>query len=683
MVAPPLPAGTRVAGRYRLLEQLGRGAAADVYRALDEKRDRERAVKLLDPTEEDVRATSFRHRFAVRVREVGRDRELGRYYVVMDLVRGGRSLEQLVRGAVLSPERVVRLAAQLSEALDAAHAQGLVHADLTPGKVLVRNPGAPDEELAVLGFPLGVPLGSAVRPQMDHFARQAEALRQKVARRDRRLVTTCRIKPRPPRHTLQLSQGLAYASPEVICGRPFDEAADIYSAGAVIYYALARTPPFQLELDHSDPEQQLRLAIEGREPKRLEALVPRMPPDLAELVARCLAKSPLDRPKSARELRRELRHSLDRAPVSLALPGTPEAELPAPPPPPADPAEKIRVRLSPGSKLVIRKDDLPPRPTLRQRLENPPPPPPLLPSLLLFASVLLFCLGCSSLLTHLWRSQLHGETVFLPLEEERATPAWIHSTTSSFPRDLPQGITWGTEQDTFVLMKDGSELVWIPATIATINSKTVHVPGFFMGRYEVTWGQLRRFCNLEKRARPPLRSARQAPPQAIYADFPAADVPYTDAAAYASWVGAALPTEEEWLVALKGNNPQGGPSHAYPWGGDPPGSDHGTYSAGVPYTWRVGSKLENRSPHGVYDGWRNAAEWLQDGAYLMTCQGKQPAVWIPPPQPSPTPEASPSPPADADENGEGGEDEAPPPPIPVDPLADLPRGFRLVVRVAE
>ena len=41
---------------------------------------------------------------------------------------------------------------------------------------------------------------------------------------------------------------LAYASPEVICGRPFDGAADIYSAGAVIYYALARTPPFQLEL---------------------------------------------------------------------------------------------------------------------------------------------------------------------------------------------------------------------------------------------------------------------------------------------------------------------------------------------------------------------------------------------------------------------------------------------------
>ncbi|HBP18192.1 MAG TPA: hypothetical protein DEA08_10420 [Planctomycetes bacterium] len=682
MVAPPLPAGTRVAGRYRLLEQLGRGAAADVYRALDEKRDRERALKLLDPSEEDVRATSFRHRFAVRVREVGRDRELGRYYVVMDLVRG-RSLEQLVRGAVLSPERVVRLASQLAEALDAAHAQGLVHADLTPGKVLVRNPGAPDEELAVLGFPLGVPLGSAVRPQMDRFARQAEALRQKVARRDRRLVTTTRIRPRPPRHTLQRSQGLAYASPEVICGRPFDGAADIYSAGAVIYYALARTPPFQLELDHSDPEQQLRLAIEGREPKRLEALVPRMPPDLAELVARCLAKSPHDRPQSARELRRELRHSLDRAPVSLALPGTPAAELP--PPPPADPAEKIRVRLSPGSKLVIRKDDLPARPTLRQRLENPPPPPPLLPSLLLFCSVLLLCLGCNSLLTHVWRSQLHGETVFLPLAEERAPPAWIGSTTSSFPRDLPAGVTWGNEIDTFVLMKDGSELVWIPPTIATIHSKTVHVPGFFMGRYEVTWGQLRRFCNeQEERKLPPLRSAGEAPPQAVYADFPAADVSYVDAAAYAAWAGAALPSEEEWLVAIKGNNPQGGPGHAYPWGGEAPGAEHGNYTPGVPYTWRVGSKLENRSEHGVYDGWRNAAEWLRGGVYLMTCQGKQRAMWSPPePAPTPTPPPSPASPEGEENASEGEGEESPPSPpeVPVDPLADLPRGFRLVVRV--
>lgn len=681
MVAPPLPAGTRVAGRYRLLEQLGRGAAADVYRAHDEKRDRLRAVKLLDPSEEDVRATSFRHRFAVRVREVGRDRELGRYYVVMDLVEG-RSLEQLVRGAVLSPERVVRLASQLCEALEAAHGQGLVHADLTPGKVLVRAPGAPDEELAVLGFPLGVPLGSAVRPQMDRFALQAEALRKKVARRDRRLVTQTRIKPRPPRHTLQRSQGLAYASPEVVCGRSFDEAADLYSVGAVIYYALARTPPFQLELDHSDPEQQLRLAIEGQEPRRLEAFVPRMPPDLAELVGRCLAKSPQDRPRGARELRRELRHSLERAPVSLASPGTPEATLPEPPPP-ADPGEKIRVRLAPGSKLVIRKDDLPPRPTLRQRLENPPPPPPLLPSLVLFGSVLLLCFGCNNLVTHLWRSHLHGETRFAPLEEARATPAWIHSTSLSFPRDLPAGITWGEEINTFVLQRDGSELVWVSPTVATIQSKTVHVPGFFIGRYEVTWGQLRRFCQEEKRQLRPLVSAGQFPPQAIYADFPAADVPYSEAAAYAEWAGASLPSEEEWLVAMLGENPA---SKRYPWPGDlpPTASDHGPHSPGTPYTWFVGSKTENRSLHGVYDGWRNAAEWLRGGTYLMTCQGKRQPLWEPPPRPTPTPGPTPADPPGEGDASEGEEAPSPPPPeAPVDPLADLPRGFRLVVRIPE
>ncbi|MGE0710014.1 MAG: bifunctional serine/threonine-protein kinase/formylglycine-generating enzyme family protein [Planctomycetota bacterium] len=600
MVSGPLPPGTKVARRYRLVEQLGRGHAGEVYRART-RSGREVALELLDAEADEVAATSFQHRYAVAVHEVGRDPGTGRLYVVMDLVEG-RSLEQLLREAPLRPERVVRLGQQLLEAIEAAHREGLVHRALTPSKVLVTHPGTPDEEVRVLGFALGAPLGAAARPPESAFTRQAEALRARVAARDPGLATRTRLNPRPLPAVLRQTEGLAYASPEVLLGRPFDERADLYSVGAVLYAALAQVPPFQAPLDSSDPERGLRERIEGRDPTSLGRAAPGVPQPLADVIHQALSKSPLDRPLDARVFRRALRRCLDRAPIALLLPGTPEAEGAAAAPEPAAPPEVV-VRPAGGARLVIKKDDLPP-PRPRLVLARPPR---LLPRLVLAGAVVALMGGLCLLARWSWRSRVHGETRFRPLDEDAPKPAWAALSTASFGA-LPAGVTWTPEPGQLALKKDGSVLMWFPGGITRVGSHTVPVPGFFIGRHEVTWGQLARYCAAEGRAAPQVLSAGRTPPVLISGDHPAADVPFELARAYCEWAGGRLPNEAEWVSAAGAD--AGAP---YPWGSEPPrDGDYGVLDALQPITWPVGSAPKNESRLGVRDAYGNAAEWLSD-----------------------------------------------------------------------
>jgi eukaryotic-like serine/threonine-protein kinase len=202
--------GRVVAGRYRLNERIDRGGTAEVWRARDQRLDRDVAVKILgaaaEPafrgrfTAEARRAASVSHPNIVTVFDEGQDGDDA--FIVMEDVRG-RSLRDLIaeRGAMPLDE-AVRIVRQVGAALDATHRAGLVHLDVKPANVIVDDHG--NAKLTDFGI--------------------ARAARDSD---ERELVGTAR-----------------YISPERVLGRPVTPRSDVYGLALVAYELLTGAPAF-------------------------------------------------------------------------------------------------------------------------------------------------------------------------------------------------------------------------------------------------------------------------------------------------------------------------------------------------------------------------------------------------------------------------------------------------------
>jgi eukaryotic-like serine/threonine-protein kinase len=287
-----LSAQTVVAGRYRVEGALGHGGMASVLRARDDELDRPVAIKLLD--EHLARDASVRTRFlrearlsaalahpnVVSVFDAGE--EDGRPYIVMECVEG-RTLADLLadRGRVPWQE-AVRLALQVCAGLEHAHRAGLVHRDVKPQNLLLREDGT----LKIADFGI---------------ARAAEQTRLTQAGT---ILGTA-----------------AYLSPEQAAGDEVTAAADVYALGAVLYELLTGRTPYTFE---TLAELAHRQAVEPVEPIR--ELAPDVPAAVEDVVMRCLARNPAYRPASAAETGKELRAALPAEPANAAterLPATP------------------------------------------------------------------------------------------------------------------------------------------------------------------------------------------------------------------------------------------------------------------------------------------------------------------------------------------------------------------------
>ncbi|MCW8139868.1 MAG: formylglycine-generating enzyme family protein, partial [Planctomycetota bacterium] len=179
------------------------------------------------------------------------------------------------------------------------------------------------------------------------------------------------------------------------------------------------------------------------------------------------------------------------------------------------------------------------------------------------------------------------------------------------PTPLPAGLAFGEGEGEFVHARDGSVLVWVPpgsfvmgADDDDVHERPAHrvriTRGFFMGKYEVTLGQWRRFCEATGRPAP------DAPPGADDA-HPYAEALWEDARDYGQWAGLRLPTEAEWEYAARG--PEG---LRFPWGqrferGRMNASDDGRDG-----TTPVGSFPLGASPFGCHDMAGNVYEWVAD-----------------------------------------------------------------------
>ncbi len=280
----------RLAGRYELHEVIGRGGMGTVYRGTDLVLGRTIAVKVLpgsladhDPTsvarfEREARAAAaLSHPAVVAVYDAGAD-ETSRF-IAMELV-AGRSLEAIIRqDGPLDPERAVAIAAQIADALAAAHSAGIVHRDIKPANVMV----GPDGSVKVLDF--GIARG------IDGTTLTQNAMVLGTA---------------------------AYMSPEQASGQPADERSDIYALGCVLYAMLAGHPPFTGDNAASVLHQHASIAA-----RPLHDDGKHIPPAVEAIVSQMLEKSPDRRPQSAAEVR-------DRLTTPTAAPTATAATAPLP-----------------------------------------------------------------------------------------------------------------------------------------------------------------------------------------------------------------------------------------------------------------------------------------------------------------------------------------------------------------
>ncbi|GIH92339.1 serine/threonine-protein kinase [Planobispora siamensis] len=256
-----------LAGRYRLLERLGEGGAGTVWRARDEMLRRDVAVKRLRGGEafaeraitEARAAARVSHPSIVMVHDVVTDD--GQPWIVMDLA-GGSSLDRVIdRQGPLAPARVAAIGLSVLDALEAAHAHGLLHRDVKPANVLLGEDGT-----AMLSdFGIAVPMTGEAS-------------------------------------TASRAGSAGYTAPERLREEPAGPASDLWSLGATLYTAVEGRAPF-----HNDHPAAVAAAVLMREPPDPV----RAGPALGSLLHGMLAKDPQRRPDAAAI--RQVLHDIVRA----------------------------------------------------------------------------------------------------------------------------------------------------------------------------------------------------------------------------------------------------------------------------------------------------------------------------------------------------------------------------------
>ncbi len=253
--------GSTLGGRYRLLELLGQGGMATIYRARDAQLERDVAVKLLRPEfgqdpdflarfrDEARAAASLSHPNIVPVFDFGEDPSGP--YIVMELVEGQDLAAVLRENGFLAPRQAAHIAADVARALQVAHYRGIVHRDVKPSNILVGRDG----RVHVADFGIA------------------------------RAMTEAQVTL--PGTTMG---SVHYFSPEQARGETATAASDIYSLGIVLFEMLTGQRPFS-----GDGAAAVAMARLTTTPPRPSALRPSVPPELDQIVTRAMAFEPADR----------------------------------------------------------------------------------------------------------------------------------------------------------------------------------------------------------------------------------------------------------------------------------------------------------------------------------------------------------------------------------------------------
>lgn len=256
---------------YKIIDKLGEGGMGIVYKARDTRLDRTVALKFLPKhltssvkdkqrfIREAKAAAALNHPNICTIHNV--DEHNGIPFIVMEIVEG-KNLREVLKTERVGHQAIIEYAIQIASALQEAHSRGIIHRDIKCDNLMV----TPGGRIKVMDFGLAKLKGSV-----------------QVTKSGNTVGT------------------ISYMSPEQVRGEEVDERSDIWSVGIVLYELLTGKLPFKADYDHA-----VMYSILNSDPKPVSGLIDSIPPELEEIVNRCIAKDPTGRFQSAADLLKEL-----------------------------------------------------------------------------------------------------------------------------------------------------------------------------------------------------------------------------------------------------------------------------------------------------------------------------------------------------------------------------------------
>jgi serine/threonine-protein kinase len=587
-------------GRYHLLEKLGEGGMATVYKAYDTRLEREVAVKIirkeafpseviermLKRFEREAKAMAkLSHANIVKVYDYGEHE--GSPYIVMELLSGGTLKQRL--GYAMPWQEAVSLVEPIARALAYAHNEGILHRDVKPANILITKSG---------------------EPMLTDFG-------------------IAKLLEREEGHTLT-GTGVGVGTPEYIApeqglGQEVDGRADVYSLGIVLYELITGRKPYIADT----PLAVLLKQVNDPLP-RPSTIISGLPEQVEHVLIKALSKKPEDRYNSMGEfaaalsgLERQSPHPQPRTQIASV---TPPLRVEKPDRQGPDPHATVD-ELETGAAIVqqIPSKVLESSPIqISQGSEQISQGKP-------GTRVVGFLLGGLALLIILIVGGVNGWFGPKPTPAPTAAPVVqptntiipiVQPTITSIPPTSTQsfGIVTTLESE-----KDGMVMVYVPAGEFSMGSNegdsdekpvhTVYLDAYWIDQTEVTNGMYAK-CVAEGDCIKPAESSSYTRDtyygNFAFANYPVIYINWNQAETYCQWAGRNLPTEAQWEYAARGTD-----GRTYPWGNTNPTWSVANSSAFTGDTTAAGIYPDGVSPYGALDMAGNLWEWVADwyGSY--------------------------------------------------------------------